>query len=69
MAKLGDDMQNGPSSSSVAVIKKQRRAEKQLIYLVKATHEVCIFTNEHQGLKRELRQNVFIENKRIIMLF
>jgi hypothetical protein len=51
MAKLGDDMQNGPSS--VAVIKKQRRAEKQLIYLVKATHEVRICTNEHQDLKRE----------------
>jgi hypothetical protein len=46
MAKLGDDMQNGPSSSSVAVIKKQRRGEKQLIYLVKATHEVRICTNE-----------------------
>jgi hypothetical protein len=67
MAKLGDDMQNGPSS--VAVIKNKGEEKKQLIYLVKATHEVRICTNEHKALKRELRQKVFSENKRIIMHF
>jgi hypothetical protein len=66
MAKLGDDMQNGPSS--VAVI-KNKGEKKTAIYLVKATHEVRICTNEHQALKRELRQKVFSENKRTIMHF
>ena len=61
MAKLGDDMQNGPSS--VAVIKNKGEEKKQLIYLVKATHEVRICTNEHQALKWELRQKMFSEKK------